>query len=135
MATNKRLTYVDASVLINAAIGPNAARRMRALSILGDPGREFIATRYLILEIMPIPTCYQKQKELQFYQRFLALVSVWVEEEPLIQPAIDLANQYGLGAMDALHLVAASAVQAEFISAEKPTKPLYQAYQNTFSIY
>lgn len=135
MATNKQLTYVDASVLINAAIGPNAARRMRAISILGDPGREFVATRYLILEVTPIPACYQRQKELQFYERFFAGLSVWVDEEPLIQPAIDLAQQFGLGAMDALHLVAASTAQAEFISAEKPTKPLYQAYQNAFSIY
>jgi hypothetical protein len=37
--------------------------------------------------------------------------------------------------MDALHLVAAITAQAEFISAEKPTKPLYLAYQNALSIY
>ncbi len=108
---------------------------MRALSILGDPGREFVATRYLILEVTPIPSCYQRQKELRFYERFFARLSVWADEEPLIQPAIDLAGHYGLGAMDALHLVAAITTQAEFISAEKPTKPLYQAYQNAFSIY
>ncbi|MGH9840779.1 MAG: hypothetical protein ACREEM_18535 [Blastocatellia bacterium] len=53
----------------------------------------------------------------------------------MIQPAFDLACQYGLGGMDALHLAAAIHLNADFISAEKPTKPLYQAYQNTLSIY
>jgi len=37
--------------------------------------------------------------------------------------------------MDALHLAAAISVNAEFISAEKPTKPIYQAWQNISSIY
>jgi hypothetical protein len=105
------------------------------LSVLGDPGREFVATRFLRLGTTPIPTCYQRQKELAFHERFFVRVSQWLDEEPLIQPAIDLAGQYALGAMDALHLVAAITAQAEFISAEKPTKPLYLAYQNALSIY
>ncbi len=33
----KQLTFVDTSVLINAVIGLDAARKMRALSVLGDP--------------------------------------------------------------------------------------------------
>jgi hypothetical protein len=45
----KQLTFVDASVLINAAVGLDAARKMRALSVLGDPQREFVATRFLTL--------------------------------------------------------------------------------------
>jgi hypothetical protein len=53
----------------------------------------------------------------------------------LIQPAINLACQYGLSAMDALHLSAAISANAEFISAEKPTKPIYNAYKNISSIY
>jgi hypothetical protein len=46
----KQLTLVDASVLINAIIGRDAARKMRALAVLGDPNREFVATRFLALE-------------------------------------------------------------------------------------
>ena len=42
---------------------------------------------------------------------------------------------HGLGAMDALHLAAAFKVGAEFVSAEKPTKPMYSAYGNAFTIY
>jgi predicted nucleic acid-binding protein len=53
----------------------------------------------------------------------------------LLTPAYDLACKHALGAMDALHLAAAQSVNAEFISAERPTKPIYTAYSATFSIY
>lgn len=132
---SKQITFIDSSVLINAAVGPNAARRMRALAIIGDPNREFASTRYLQLEVLPIPTRYQKHKERQFYEQFFGKVAVWLDEASLIQPALDLACQFGLGAMDALHLAAAMSVNAEFISAEKTTKPVYQAWQNVSSIY
>lgn len=135
MTANKILTYVDSSVLINAIVGANAARKMRALSVLGDPSRDFAATRYLTLEVTPLPTKFQRARELRFYERFFDKVTVWIDEAPLIPSAIVLACQHGLGAMDALHLAAASTVNAEFISAEKPTKPLYTAYQQASSIY
>lgn len=132
---SKQITVVDSSVLINAAIGPDAARRMRALAIVGDPNREFAATRYLQLEVLPIPTRYQKHRERRFYDQFFNKVTSWLDESSLIQPALDLACRFGLGAMDALHLAAAISVNAEFISAEKPTKPIYQAWQNISTIY
>lgn len=132
---SKQITVVDSSVLITAAIGPDPARRMRAIVLIADQNREFAATRFLKLEVLPIPAKYRKRKELSFYERFFNNVVIWLDEEPLIQPALDLACQYGLGAMDALHLAAAIHLNAEFISAERPTKPLYQAYQNTLSIY
>lgn len=135
MATGKQTTFVDASVLINAAVGPNAARRMRALAVLGDPTREFVATRFLVLEVVPVPTKFKKEKELAFYQRFFQGVTTWIDEAALIQPAIDLACKHGLGGMDALHLAAAVGANAEFISAEKPTKPIYGAYSNVSSVY
>ena len=132
---SKQLTVIDASVLINAAVGPDPARRLRAVAIIGDQSREFAATRFLKLEVLPIPTRYRKNKELRLYERFFNNVITWLDEEPLIQPALNLACQYGLGGMDALHLAAAISLNAEFISAERPTKPLYQAYQNISSIY
>jgi predicted nucleic acid-binding protein len=133
--TNKILTFVDSSVLINAIAGQDPARKMRAVTVLGDQSREFIATRFLQLEVLPMPIIYRRNRELNFYQRFFSRVTHWLDEEPLIQPALDLACQYGLGAMDVLHLAAAIAMNAEFISAERPSKPLYQAYQNALSIY
>lgn len=132
---SKQITVIDSSVLITAAIGPDPTRRFRAISIIGDQNREFAATRFLQLEVLPIPTRYQKRKELRLYERFFNNVVTWLDEEPLIQPALDLACQYGLGGMDALHLAAAISLNAEFISAERPSKPFYQAYQNALSIY
>ncbi len=132
---SKRITVIDSSVLITAAIGPDPARRFRAISIIGDQNREFAATRFLQLEVLPIPTRYQKRKELKFYERFFNNVVTWLDEEPLIQSALDLACQHGLGGMDALHLATAISLNAEFISAERPSKPFYQAYQNALTIY
>jgi predicted nucleic acid-binding protein len=135
---NKILTFVDASVLIYAATKPTGAtfaRRARALQVLTDPDREFVATEFLQLEVMPIAKYYGKTKEIVFYETFFAAVQDWIDCAPLITPAYNLACQYGLGAMDALHLVAADSGNAEFVSAEKPTKPIYRAYPNITSVY
>jgi predicted nucleic acid-binding protein len=126
---------VDASVLINAVIGSDAARKMRALAVLGDPRREFVATRFLTLEVMPIPVKFDRKREAAFYERYFKGVSSWVHPASIIRPAYDLACLHGLGAVDALHLAAAAKVGAEFVSAEKPTKPIYSAYQNAVTIY
>lgn len=135
MTTTKRPTVVDSSVLINAIAGKDPARKLRALGVLADTNREFVATDFLRLEILPIPTKYRLTRELNFYQRFFSRVAIWVDEATIIQPALTLACQYGLGGMDALHLAAAIAAKAEFISAEKPTKPFYQAYNHALTIY
>jgi predicted nucleic acid-binding protein len=135
MMTPKRLTFVDSSVLINAIVGKDAARKMRALSVLGDPDREFVATFFLELEVLPIPTKYSRQKEAAFYRRFLDGVSTWIAPDQIMQPAFDLACKYGLGAIDSLHVAAAIVAGAEFVSAEKPTKPIYAAYAGAVSIY
>lgn len=135
MATVKQPTFVDASVLINAAVGSNAARRMRALSVLADPNREFVATRFLVLEVIPLPTKFKRDKELAFYERFFKAVTTWIDEAALVAPAIDLACQYGLGGMDALHVAAVVHINAELISAEKPSKPIYGSHNNVSSIY
>jgi predicted nucleic acid-binding protein len=133
--SSKHLTFVDSSVLINAILGLDAARKMRVLAVLGDPNREFVATRFLSLEVIPIPTKFNRKKELDFYERYFKGVTTWVRTALIIRPAYELACRYGLGAMDALHLAAAINVGAEFVSAEKPTKPIYSAYSSASTIY
>lgn len=132
---NKILTFLDTSVLINAALGKDPARRFRALSILSDARREFAASFFLKLELLPIPTHHKITAQVRLYQHYFSNVSVWVDEADFVQDSYPLAMQYGLGAMDALHVAAAAHINAEFISAEKPTKPLYQAYSQAVSIY
>lgn len=70
---NKTLTFVDASVLIYAAVKPTAetfARRMRALQVLYDSSREFVASQFLRLEVLPIAKFFFRQREVRFYETF-----------------------------------------------------------------
>jgi predicted nucleic acid-binding protein len=55
-------------------------------------------------------------------------VAVWVDfSEELVEDASQRAKQYGLGAMDALHITAAISANAnEFITTEKPDKPMFR---------
>lgn len=135
---NKILTFVDASVLIYAAVKPTPTtfpRRLRALQVLGDPDRDFVASEYLRLEVLPVARYFNKSKEVAFYETFFASVTVWVDPIDIIKPAHTLASKYGLGALDALHVAAAERAGAELVSAEKPTKPIYRAYALASSIY
>ena len=135
---NKILTFPDASVLIYAATKPTAttfARRLRALQVLSDPDREFAASEYLRLEVMPIAVHFNKKRETAFYEKFFDHVAQWADTSTLIAPAYSVACQYGLGALDALHIAAADHLKAEFVSAERYTKPIYRAYANITSIY
>lgn len=138
LMSNKILTFVDASLLIRAAVKPTAitfATHLLALQILGDPDREFVASEFLRLEVLPIANYFRKQRELKFYEKFFSNVTHWANDAALIAPALALASQYGLGALDALHICAADQFGAEFVSAEKLTKPIYRAFSNISSIY
>jgi predicted nucleic acid-binding protein len=135
---NKILTFIDASILISAIRKTTAssfARRMRAHQILNDHDREFVGSEFLKLEVLPMAKFFIKTRELRFYQNFFDSIIHWAPSETLIPQALELACDHGLGALDALHLCAAMHFDAEFISAEKPTKPLYRAYSNISSIY
>lgn len=87
------------------------------------------------MEVLPIAKFFGKNREVRFYETFFAGVSHWADDAALISPALALASQYGLGALDALHICAADQFGAEIVSAEKPTKPIYRAYSNISSIY
>jgi len=137
MAVNE-FRFIDASVLLTAIRKPTTetlARRMRAHQILNDRNFKFVASEFLKLEIIPVAAFFSKKMELRFFTEFFDTVVHWVPPEILVSPALDLASQFGLGAMDALHLCAAKHFDAEFVSAEKPTKPIYRAYSNAVSIY
>lgn len=133
----KTLTYVDASVLINASRGDKLETRLRALRVLGDKRREFIASEFLRLETLPQAVAFQRRKEEVYLKRFFERsVTVWVEDETaLFVPAARLIEQHRMQLLDALHLAAAMMFKAEFVTAEKPTKPFFAAYANCASIY
>lgn len=129
------LTYLDSNVLVQAATGANRVIQRRALAIITDPHRQFVASLFSRMEVVPLAIHFGRGKERLFYETFFRRVQIWVEPADIYDAAYQLACQHALGAVDAFHLASAAFVGAEFISAEKPSKPLYQAYSQAVSIY
>lgn len=119
-----KLTFVDADVLISAAKGTEDFSST-ALSILDDPERTFVSSDFVKLEVLPMVAFFGYVETLKVYEAFFANVSEWVPSSPeLSRRAVEIACEYGLGAVDALHVAAAEAAEAELVTAERPTKPM-----------
>lgn len=119
-------TYLDADVLIAAAKGTEVFSAP-ALDVLDDPERSFVCSDYVRLEVLPNATFFERTGIVAFYEEFFESVEHWVPSSPeLSARALDLACQHGLGAMDALHVAAAEAADAELVTAERPTKPMFR---------
>jgi len=120
-------TFLDTGVLIAAFQGQTGEAR-KALDLLDDPDREFIASTFLKLELIPQPTWHSRQTEIDFYNNYFADVQHYAAaSEPLAESALEKAGLHGLEAMDALHVAAASQFgAAEFITTEKLTKPIHR---------
>lgn len=133
---NRRKTYVDAGVLIAVARGENELA-VKAIQILDDPMREFVASPFLKLEVLPKAVYTNRQAEVEFYGTFFAAVSHWVDaKSDVVEKAQEIANAFGLGAMDALHVAAAIFASAdELVTTEKPSKPIHRVSEvQVFSI-
>ncbi|NJO63944.1 MAG: type II toxin-antitoxin system VapC family toxin [Richelia sp. RM2_1_2] len=65
---------------------------------------------------------------MEFYNTFFDDVSIWATDlNTIIKIAEGIAKNYGLAAMDALHIAAAISINAdEFITTEKVTKPMHR---------
>jgi predicted nucleic acid-binding protein len=118
-------TYLDSSVLIQAVQGVDGDK---TAGLLEDPQREFVAATFLKLELLPQPTFHKRRAELEFLEAFFERVIEWREaDEALVVAALTEAKSVPLTAMDAIHVAAAKALQCdEFITAEKPGKPLHK---------
>ena len=122
-----RLVFVDAGVLIAAARGRDEAA-LRAMEVLDDPDAQFASSVFLKLEVLPKALYQQKHGEVAFYEAFFDEVSIWADpDEQLLREAYSEAVTAGLSAMDALHVTAASTVDAdEFVTTEKATRPIHR---------
>lgn len=123
-----KLTFVDTSVLIAAAVGTDEISRL-ALEVLDDPERSFASSEFIRLETLPKATFNRRGAERQFYTAFFDAVAKWAEvDKALVRTALDEACNIGSSAMDALHLAAIHQVKAdEMVTAEKSTKPLLRS--------
>jgi predicted nucleic acid-binding protein len=119
-------TYLDSSVLIQAVQGVDGDK---TVALLEDPEREFVAATFLKLELLPQPTFHCRKAELEFLGEFFARVADWCEaSEDLVGAALAEAGAVPLSAVDAIHVAAAKRLKAdEFITAERPGKPLHKA--------
>lgn len=118
-------TYLDSSVLIQAVQGVDGDK---TAGLLEDPEREFVAATFLKLELLPQPTFHKRRAELEFLHAFFERVTEWREaDEALVEAALTEARMVPLTAVDAIHVAAAKALGCEeFITAEKPGKPLHK---------
>jgi predicted nucleic acid-binding protein len=66
-----------------------------------------------------------------FYEELFANVSIWVPiSEAIAERSIILAAEYDVTGLDAFHVALAEAGHAtEFITTERPTKPIFRAKQ------
>jgi predicted nucleic acid-binding protein len=119
--------FIDSGVLI-AAAGSSGSVSDRALKILEDENREFISSIFVRLEVLPKSVCYQKVAEVEFYQAFFDSVEYWARDlEGSVEEAYQIASQYGLSAIDGIHVAAAILIGAdEMITTERSTKPMHQ---------
>lgn len=120
-------TFIDSGILIAATRGEGAIAE-RALAILADPNREFAASIFVKLEVLPKAIYNNRSSEIRFYEEYFDAVSYWAEDiEQIVQNAYREVSEAGLGAMDALHVAAAVIVGAvEFITNEKPDKSIHR---------
>lgn len=122
----KRRTAIDANVLIAAWSGREMLFQ-RALEVLEDPDRLMIVSDALWHEVMPKAIYFAKPAEENFYRSVFARAEQLAWSQELVELAKRLAQGYGLAAMDAVHLAVAVASGAdEFVSGERPGKPMFR---------
>lgn len=118
-------TYLDTGVLIEAARGKTPTSE-RALRILEDPNRLFLSSPLLRLELVPQTIRNQRNDQTEFYEAYLAASESADDLESIIEVAYDEACRSPVAGLDAMHVAAASLLKAdEFVTTEKPGKPLY----------
>ncbi len=119
-------TAIDANLLI-AAWSATGDRYAQALRVLEVPNRHLIVSDALWLEVMPKAAFHRQEAECRFYAAVFQKAENWPWSFAIVERAKALASTYGLAAMDAIHLsIAIDAQAAEFISGEKPTKPMFR---------
>ncbi len=123
---SRRRTYIDANLLIAAWRGEGEAG-LEAIKVLDDPERELAVSDAVWLELMPKALYQRQDREREFYEAVFeqAIHQPW--DTGVLYNAHDFARRYGIAAMDAIHVANAQALGVdEFISAEKPTKPMFR---------
>jgi predicted nucleic acid-binding protein len=125
--------YIDTSVLIAAFQGKGALGR-RALEVLDDPERALIVSDAVRLESLPKARYNKQESEVAFYEAVFNRADNLPWDSAALQNAYTIAERHGMAAMDAIHVALAIAADVdEFVTAEKPNKPIFRV--RTISIH
>lgn len=121
------LTYLDSGVLI-ALFRASDNLAFKAQTIVDDSTRIFASSDFVKLETLSKAIFHKQIDEVEFYSVFFDMCNVWANDlNTIFKLAEDLASKYGLNALDALQIASGISVNAEeFITTEKPTKPLHR---------
>ena len=121
-------TYLDSGVLIAAArgIGPLGDRALALISEVDS--RELVSSDLVKFETVPKPAYFGRIAELDFYESFFAMVSVWAKlDSSIMHKAFEEACRSGLSWADAAHVI--MAVQNgcdELITTERPSSAIHR---------
>ena len=120
-------TYLDSGVLITAFRVEGEVGE-QARQILMDGNRQFASSVFARLELLPKAVYQQRRDEVRFYQKYFDGVQHWASDvEQLLEDGYRIGCNYGLAAIDALHVAAALAVGAdELVTTERTTKPMHR---------
>lgn len=120
-------TFIDSGVLIAASRGIDEVSQT-AMGVLDDPERVYVTSDLVRLEVLPKAIYNKRAVEAEFYRLFFdGVEEVVAITQTLVSQALNEASQYGLSAIDALHIAAAKSVAVEeFVTVERTTKPLFR---------
>lgn len=121
------LTYIDSGVLIFAAKGTTEAAAL-ALPFLADPGREYVTSDYVRLEVLPKATFHKQREKVAFYNLFFTTITRSIPtSKTLLDYALEEACKTGIHGIDAVHIACAAFAGAEeFITSEKTNRPIHR---------
>ncbi len=129
-------TYLDSGVLIAACAGKDGIGR-KALEILDDPSRHFVLSDAVKLEVLPKAVFEKRPNEVNFYEEIFSKSEELEWCIDTLHRALDVAKQYGIAAIDAVHVATALGARVdELVTTEKPTKPMFRVKEiSIISIY
>lgn len=121
-------TVIDSCVLRTAFEGEDGDINKRALAVLDDTDRDFIAVDFVALETIPKPTFHKRQDQVLIFSTFFDEAPLHAEvSTEVTNLAIKLGSDYDIQPMDALIVSSAIVSGAdELITMEKATKPMFK---------
>lgn len=120
---SKEKVYLDSGVLIEAF----RDRSTKAFEIIDSDIYEFYVSDAVYLEVMPKAKYHKSIEEITFYDMIFQNSHFIKWDLKAIEKARNLAESYGLDAMDAIHISHAINRNLDrIITTEKATKPMFK---------